>query len=352
VKGGVRSAWLAAALALSVAVGGTADAQDAVVLVRVHVVGAGDAAPDLEARLRDLLSDGVPALELTSEPAFAAERLFRVDDADSALPTAWLVLDGPRARVRAAGAGRTRFVFRDLDVGQPLTEFDRERLGQTVKAALATLVAGGPGALTLADAAAASGVVLPKREVQPPAAPPAPVPTVAAPAPAAPEPTVGLAAAFQVDGRGGQVSPNVALLGTLRGSQRRFAPELALMLGHRTAKFYGNYDAGLVVQSLWARATFSIEFAELLRLGLGIGVDRETTTWSRGQAPADSQRWYPVVRFLARLGPTRVAGLQATGTVFVEVTRPIEYPVFGDPGFYMYQSGPTQPGASVELWWR
>jgi hypothetical protein len=59
-----------------------------------------------------------------------------------------------------------------------------------------------------------------------------------------------------------------------------------------------------------------------------------------------------VVRFLARLGPTRVAGLQATGTVFVEVTRPIEYPVFGDPGFYMYQSGPTQPGASVELWWR
>jgi hypothetical protein len=340
---------LAGALVLWAAAGATAHAQDAVALVRVHLVGAGDAAPELEARLRDLLSDGRSVVELTSEPSFAAERLFRVDDADGAWPTAWLVLDGPRARVRAAGAGRTRFVFRDLDVGRPLTEFDRERLGQTVKAALATLVAGGPGALTLADAAAASGVALPRQDPQPP---PAALPAAATPATAAPEPTVGLAAAFQVDGRGGQVSPNVALIGTLRASQRRFAPELALMLGYRTAKFYGNYDAGLVVQSLWARATFSIRVAELLRLGLGLGGDREATTWSRGQAPADTDRWWPVARFLARLGPARFAGLQATGTVFVEVTRQIDYPVFGNPGFYMYRSGPVQPGLSVELWWR
>lgn len=353
MKARIRSAWLTTALVLlSAAVGGMVYAQNAgapaVALVRVHLVGAGDAAPDLEARLGDLLNDGRSVIEMSREPAFAVERLFRVDDVEAAWPTAWLVLDGPRARVRAAGAGRTRFVFRDLDVGQPLTEFDRERLGQTVKAALATLIAGGPGALTLADAAAASGVVLPKQDV-PPSTPP---PTVAVPTTAAPAPTVGLAAVFQVDRRGGQLGPNLALIATRRWSHLRLAPELALMLGYRTAKFYGNGDAGLVVASLWARATFSVKFAELIRGGLGVGVDRETTSWSRGQAPADTERWYPVVRMFARMGPARVAGVQASGTVFVEVTRPIEYPVFGNPGFYMYGSGPVQPGASIELWWR
>jgi hypothetical protein len=344
----VQSAWLTAVLVLTAVAGGVARAQDAPAAAgaRVHLVGAGDAAPDLEARLRDLLGDVAPALEITRETTFAVERLFRVDDADGAWPTAWLVLDGPRARVRAAGAGRTRFVFRDLDVGQPLTEFDRERLGLTVKAALATLVAGGPGALTLVDAAAASGVVLPKQEVPPPA--------IALPATDPPEPTFGLGAVFQVEGRAGGFAPGLALVGTLRGSDWRGAPELSLMVGYRPAKFYGNQSAGLVVQAHWVRATLSYKAAKLARLGVGLGVDREWTTWAGGRGPDDYDNWLPAARLFARWGPVRSSMLQVSGTGFVELTRAIEYPVFTDDGFYEspYRPSSFVVGLSIEVWWR
>lgn len=353
MRGRGRSALsVFAALVLSVAAGADAHAQGAgagaVSGARVHLVGAGDSASDLEARLRDLLGDEGPNLQVTSEPAFAVEQLFRVDDADAAWPTAWLVLDAGRVHVRAAGPGRSRFVFRDLDVGKPLTEFDRERLGQTVKAALATLVAGGAGALSLADAAAASGVALPDRE-------PEASTTAAVSATNASGSAVGLAALYEGVTGGGSLIHNVGLIATLSGSGRPWDPELGLILGYGFPGDYedANASALMIVQSTWVRATLSYKVAQAIRVGLGAGVDRETARTVLGLDVAQPVTWMPVGRLFARFGPTPVAGMHLSGTAFVEVTRPIDHQVLsGQMLVSLYRSSLVRPGFSVELWWR
>jgi len=324
---------------------------------RVHVVGAGEGQPALAVRLHDLLDEEVPGLIVDGSPSFRGDEPLRLDG-DTGAPAAWLVLDGTHAHVRAAGAGRARFVFRELEVGQPLSEFDRERLGQSVKAALGTLAAGGPGLLSRADAAAASGVVAVV------ATPPSPPPPTAAPAaPAAPELRFRVGAFYEVQSSGGGLFHGPGLILTLSDSGRAHDPEVWLTGGYEVPGEFGNQLASLTISALWARAGLSIRLNDAVRLGLGGGVDRQTTRLVYIASPAVSSlsstndHLVPVGRLLVRAGPTRLAGVDISLTVFLDLSPTQQVDIYlstADTPLVpttLYQSTVVRPGFSLDLWW-
>ena len=324
---------------------------------RIHVVGAGAAEAAVAARLHDLLDEDIAGLVVDSALSFRDDEPLRTG-ADDDAPAAWLVLDGTHARVRAAGAGRTRFVFRDLEVGQPLTEFDRERLGQSVKAALGTLVSGGPGVLSRADAAAATGVTL---AVLPPP-PPAPLPTP----PAAPEQRFRLGAFYQAQSVGNGLFHGPGLIATLSDGRWPFAPEIWLTAGDDLQRDYGNQIVSLAIDALWMRAGLNLRIANGVRVGAGLGVDRQTIRTApldpRVGNHEDDSELLMVGRLVGRAGPTRVAGVDVSLTAFLDISRSIEKDVYltlasldGSVTVYqvtLYHSNELRPGFSLDLWWR
>jgi len=327
-------------------------------VARVHLVGARDGQAALAARLHDLLDEEVPGLTVDDAPSFRGDEPLRLDG-ETGTPAAWLVLDGTHAHVRAAGAGRTRFVFRELAVGQPLSEFDRERLGQSVKAALGTLVSGGPGVLSRADAAAASGLI-----VVTPAAAPAPAPAPAPPAAAVPIPAVRfrLGAFYEVQSSGGGMFQGPGLIATVSDSGRPHDPELWLAGGYQVPGDYGNQLAALTISALWARTGLSIRLKDAVRLGLGGGVDRQTTrlVYIVGGTPGYpdvDERTVPVARVLVRAGPTRLAGIDVSLTAVLDVSPAHRVDIYVNPTVdnqiiaTLYRSNVVRPGFSLDLWW-
>ena len=324
---------------------------------RVHVVGAGEAEPALAARLHDLLDQDLPGVVVDSAPSFRGDEPLRTDT-DVTAPAAWLVLEATHARVRAAGAGRARFVFRDLEVGQPLTEFDRERMGQAVKAALGTLVSGGPGLLSRADAAAASGVILttsPRPLVSDVA--PSPSPTVT------PEPRFRLGAFYQAVSVGSGLFHGPGLIATLSGSGRAFDPEIWLTAGYNLQRDFGNQLASMTVDALWMRVGLDLRLSDLIRIGAGVGIDRQTNRVTSllpdvTIEPADDSTLITVGRLVTRAGPTRVAGIDVSLSAFLEISRAIDRIIYVDvhsgqgAAVTLYHSNNVRPGFSVELWWR
>jgi len=347
----VRLRWWGAALLVMWAAAPVAGAAPAPV-ARVHVVGAGDGQPALAARLHDLLDDELPALIVDEAASFRGDEPLRLEG-DTGAPAAWLVLDGPHAHVRAASAGRTRFVFRELEVGRPLSEFDRERLGQSVKAALGTLAAGGPGVLSRADAATASGVVA----VTPPSPPPSPAPV------AAPELRFRVGAFYEVQSSGSGTFQGPGLIATLSDSGRAHDPEVWLAGGYEVPGEFGNQLASLTISALWARAGLSIRLNEAVRLGLGGGIDRQTThlvyiaSAAVSSSSSSDDRLVPVGRLLVRAGPTRLAGVDVSLTAFLDVSPAHQVDIYLNTAdtplvaTTLYQSNVVRPGFSLDLWW-
>lgn len=334
---------------------GAAPAPSRPTRVYVYIVGAGDGEPALAAGLHDLLRDEATSVVVVAASTFRGDEPFGTDF-EAAAPAAWLILETTRARVRAAGAERTRFVFRDLEVGQPLTEFDRERLGQTVKAALGTLVSGGPGALSRADAAAASGVTLA-------AALPPPVVREPAAQPPVPEPRFRLGAFYQAASLGNGLFHGPGLIATLSGSGRSYDPELWLAGGYDLRREFGNQLASLNIDALWMRAGLNLRVADSVRVGAGLGIDRVTQRFvaldPRVQGdPDDGATVLLVGRLAARAGPARVAGVDVSLTAFLDVSRSMEKDIYvaleSSTEFQvtLYRSNELRPGFSLDLWWR
>jgi hypothetical protein len=332
---------------------GAGAAPAALPVARVHLVGAGDGQTALDKRLHDLLDDEVAGLTVDSSPSFGGDEPLRMD-AESGAPAVWLILEGTHARVRAAGAGRTRFVFRDLEVGEPLSEFDRERLGQSVKAALTTLVSGSPGALSRADAVAASGAPLVER------APPTPL--APAPPPRPPELRFRLGAFYQVEATGSGMFHGPGLIATLSNSGRAHEPELWLAAGYDVPGDFGNQLGSLTISTLWARVGLGLRLNDAVRLGLGAGIDRQTSrlVYIVGGTPGyptnSDDRIFAVGRLLVRAGPTRLAGVDVSLTAFVELCRSSHFEMYvsqtnGEILETLYQSNVIQPGFSLDLWW-
>lgn len=310
---------------------------------------------DLAARFRDLLGapppgDGGP-IQIESASHYDPTELFQLESRDRDRPTAWVVVDGGVGRVRVAGAGRERFVFRDLAVSMPLTELDRERLGQTLKAALVTVIEGGPSALRRHDAQAAA-------EIQPVAAPPLVAPA-AGPSGNQKEPAL-------VGDRARAPSPNALPLafrlgGFLEVSSVRsnFAYGPGIMAAIEVTSFFVDGGAWLSLMSFLPhgispdspaaaygvsfRAGLTLGIAPLpwLRLDLGLGDD-----WPRPKYFAGGEEHkVPVYRFGLRLAAPPVAGLNVGVILFLEwATRTIDQEV-------IVKQNDVRPGFALALWW-
>lgn len=332
---------------------------------RVHVVGAGEGEAALAVRLHDLLDQDTPGVLVDSVPSFRGDEPLRTD-VDVTAPALWLVIDATHAHVRAAGAGRDRFVFRDLEVSQPLTEFDRERLGQAVKAALGTLVVGGAGVLSRPDAAAASGVGVVPATAPPPVvthAAPASLPVSVASSLAGPPPRFRLGAFYQATSVGSGFAQGPGLIATLSGSGRAYDPAIWLTAGYDLQRDFGNQLASVEVDALWMRVGLDVRLGDVVRLGAGVGLDRQS---NRMRALLPNVMFEPghdgtvvtVGRLVMRAGPTRVAGIDMSLSAFVDISRSIDRVVYltvegsQDVPVTVYHANNVRPGFSLDLWWR
>jgi len=314
------------------------DRRDAVAIV----VGPAEAEPGLAARLVDVVgTDWSPertgGLRVETASRFFPEQLFEMGDQRTARPAVWLVIDGATARVRAASADRQRFVFRDLVVAQPLTDLDRERIAHTAKAALATVVAGGTGALDPGAARGALGV--------PPASRGSPSPAKAPPAERPSRFKLSLGGFLEVArvrssfgyGPGAVTSLQVEVGPVWVGpwtSLMAFQPH-GIPTNSPAASYGVAWRAGVTVGP--ARPTLS-----WAHLDLGVGYD-----WVRPLYTGGGQQKIPTYRLAARVGPAALtAPLAISGAFFFEFAR--ESIADGDVVAGVRE---LRPGLAVELWW-
>src|SRR4029077_4258676 len=90
----------------------------------VVLIGPEQPSALLRERFEDLLGRTEPGVEVVRGPSFRPEELFRIDGDGAGRLCAWVVIEDTTVRARVAGAGRDRFVFRDLAVALPLSELD------------------------------------------------------------------------------------------------------------------------------------------------------------------------------------------------------------------------------------
>jgi hypothetical protein len=136
--------------------------------VRIVLVGPPGAVEAISVRVPELVGDLAPhGLDIERVQELRSEQILEVDRPGAHRLTAWVIVDGRVARVRAATAGRERIVSRDVGASIPLTELDAERVGQTLKVALVTVAEGGAGALPPAGAIAATAIAAPPAALRP-----------------------------------------------------------------------------------------------------------------------------------------------------------------------------------------
>jgi hypothetical protein len=266
------------------------------------VADEGDAA-DLVEHIRGMLVDAAISAEVARSSGFVLADAFRLDAPDAARPTVWIEVAGRTAHVRAGDVGRNRFVLRDLDVGRPLSEVDRERVGQIVSASLAIVT---------------SPVERDRDDAQ------------RAPAEAKGAPR----------GRNGELEVGAGWGATKVGDSLRQGPCLSLAAGGTRVRldpevwFAASYavsspdEAPAVgMQTLALRAGASVEVWPL-RVGVGIGLDREHLSFRPDATGVGAlelfsdgilTRWEPAARFFLRMVSPRVRGVAVSGTLIADV---------------------------------
>jgi hypothetical protein len=319
----------------------------------VVLVAPAEALAPLMERVMDLLGDMSPAVEVERGAAFHPEELFWTDRVDALRPTVWVVVDGSYVRVRAAGAGRQRFVFRDIAVSVPLTEIDRERVGQTSKAALTAVIDGDAAALERDDAVDASAAAA---SPAPPAAR-APTPVVEREMPIA----LGLGALYELQtvgyGYGWRHGPGIVLTAEHRRLPLR--PGLWLLAQYDLPSTVESGGARFSVSDLSLRAGASVAPLPWLRVDMGGGADLIRTRALASSEPVSfvspEDLTLAVLHVGVRLGPKRLGGLALSFAAHVERTRPARE-FFGFVGDSAYRDafdlGATHFGGSLALWWR
>jgi hypothetical protein len=381
-RAATRAARIAAVAALQLLAGGggPARAQTAVPAaepVRVVLVGATAETAELERNARGLLGDP-PAVDIARDTVFRPQDMFRLDGEGAGRAAGWVVVTGPVAWVRAAAPRRDRFVFRHLTVAAPLTELDRERIGQTLKAALATVIEGGPGALDRGDAEALAGVAaaVPVAPATPPAAatPPAtatppviatgapaaaPVPLPAAAPPAAAEPRFGLGLVYEVEYSGAALLHGPGLIASLRLGSSGLHGDVWLLVRYDIADEVDDGLTDLDVHGQSVRVGGGVALFPRLRLGVALGADMVRASIAKiplNAFPSSFNWFYPLVgRFYLRAGPVAVGRLALSAVALVEAAnRPIRQEVIlgGDIITSSALVGQTRFGLALELRWQ
>ncbi len=343
---------------------------------RIVLVSAPGAFSEVAGRIFDEI-DMPGGVEIARADQVSPVEVFRVDGAESPRSTAWMILGGSVARVRAADASRQRFVFRDLAVSEPLTEVDRESLCQVLKSALATVIEGGSDALGRRAAEQALGVAaappLSAEPVPEPAPPQVPetldtaVPLFPDPVPSEPVSALG----WSIGARYGVLWTEVGLA---------HGPGIVVELwsnraaGHPGAWLAAHYgiERELVTGALWKGATSlqiggSLEASAFVRVEGGVGVD--LIHFSRSGAYVDQPSvWTKIVpagRAALRFGAVDVLDIPISISVLADVAgRTVRYDDFGLSQFVNSQfyspfvaawvntTWSVHPGVALDLWWR
>jgi hypothetical protein len=324
------SALLAAAMVVATAAAASGAAR-APVCAQLHVVASDADAQSLLPALRDVLSTEHPRLEAGVAPAFDPAWLFRASGPDAACVTGWVALEQTRALVRVAGAGRCRFVFRELAIERPLAEVDRERIVQVARAAM--LATGEDGRAAACTQPLAPVVVLPAThaDAEEPAAEPLAITRSGVR-------TSPWWSALEVGGSyGGPIrssklwsGPGVSL--ALVGSAFREDPELWLDLRYVLPNDFPS--PGDRVQTTSLRGGGSIGWVPHVRLGLGLGADRDVLYYD------SNVDWQPAARAFARFDTPYWHGVAAGVTAFLDAVHS------PDP------TNTLRPGLALELRWR
>jgi hypothetical protein len=110
--------------------------------IPVQVAGPEGDLTALATHLEEMLQDITPVVQVVRISAGDSAAALRKDITEEDRPAAWVLIERGRARVRVAGAGRSRFVFRTLLVSIPMNELDRERTGHALRTALTAVIEG------------------------------------------------------------------------------------------------------------------------------------------------------------------------------------------------------------------
>ena len=350
--------WLAAlgAAAAVVAFGAVARAgpetPTAPRCVRLRLVDPDGDARALVARLGDVLAADFPQVDLGTAPSLAGDRLFSAADPDAGCLTAWVVVEPTRALVRVASAGRCRYVFREVGVEHPLSDLDRERVAQVAKAALSAI----------GDSPEASEC--------------APPPVVGrgrlggrARVGAARRASAGHAHAHG-DRDAGSSSPTVVvdrdrrlrMVGRITSAVNCWQGPALLMAVERAppggselleaTSLTGRYllphasnGPGDTMQTIAGRAGVSLRASPAVRLGLGVGVDREEATYQllspgAGALASRYTNWQEAARVFARVSTRWWKGFSLSETLLLDAVHSPDL------------QNTFRIGLAFEGWWR
>ncbi len=336
---------------------------------RIVVVGAEPSPALLQRRIADLLGGPAANVEIQAADAFVPQALFELGTAEDPRLSAWVVITEAAVQVRVAGAGRDRFVFRDLAAAPPLSELDLERAGQTLKVALFAVAEGGPAVLTRARAETALGLSPPRvaqaTDTVAASAAPAPPRAVSPHDESDSEPNAwGLAAFFQGTYAGSHIPRGPGLLTSYTFQALEVRPAVWASVYYGLPQDLG--DAALLISlSVWRiglRGGAALEVGPNTQVGVGFGVDKiETlaaTIQDRSFVNLGADRlhfWVPFWRMFARVGPIDIGGVRASASLFVELTPwPPPDRIGGGGGrqLVLYHEPWISPGAALEVWFR
>ena len=313
------------------------------VCAHLRLVDGDTDARALLGELGDVLSADLPRLDVAMAPAQEVSRLFRSDDPDAACVTAWVLVEATRARVRVAGAGRCRYVFRELDLEHPLSELDRERLAQVTNAALSAAVGDNAESTECAPPPVVVAPIAPARSVPAPAATTPPLSTVrSAPNASAPFSSLAIGASYGGTYYLSSFRPGPGLSVVAAEPSWLYDPEIWIELRYVPPSSSENGD----LQTITGRVGVSARWWPFMRYGLGVGVDRVETTFEppAGQIsspfnPSTYRTWEPAARAFARIASPSWNALSLSLTVLVDVVHS------PDP------QNAVRGGLVVEGWW-
>jgi hypothetical protein len=323
--------------------------------VYLIVVGSDDVPAEFSQELGDVLASPPLALihrvQVARADRVEAAELFDLHRTEAAHPTAWVIVDGATVHVRAAGAGRAQFVFRDITTSRPMTDLDRERVGQTLRTALGAVIEGRAGALDRAQAQQAVDFeeprpTAPAREAPDVAPPLALIPPGSLPA-GSEEPgpiQFRVGASLQIVRLHSQFAYAPGAIGSIEWRGRSFRPRVWLSVMDFLPHAY-NGPPPAYAASFRGGVGATVPHIPWLQIDLGAGVD-----WLRGTAFPNGEG-ISVTRLAVRFGPTDRFGIRSSLTLSLEHVRIIFIDFFGEPLPGGDGTSPWRPGLTLELWW-
>ena len=323
--------------------------------VYLIVVGSDDVPAEFSQELGDVLGSPplafVHRVQVSRADRVEPAELFDLHRTEAAHPTAWVIVDGATVHVRTAGAGRAQFVFRDITTSRPMTDLDRERVGQTLRTAVSAVIEGQPGSLGRTEAQRAVDFKEPPPVARKPepvelAPPLALIPPGTPPADSQQEGPVQfhLGASMQMARFDDAFAYAPGAVGFVEWKDYAVRPRVWLSM----AEFLPHtYHAPAPAYSASVRLGIGATVPPVPWLQIDLGVGRDLLRWD--SFPTGYQT--TVYRLAARFGPADRLGIPSSLTLSIEHVNHDAIDLFG-AAIGAANSQTWRPSLTLELWWR